>query len=88
MVCEVDGESMKTDKRDDENPYNDPGLLASFAVPGQMIAYILGGAGLGLLLGIFVDHTLHSTPIATFIGLLLGLAAGTWLLLRLVSRLK
>jgi F0F1-type ATP synthase assembly protein I len=79
---------MKTDKNNDENPYNDPGLLASFAVPGQMIACILGGAALGLLLGLFIDHTLGSTPIATFIGLLLGLAAGTWLLLRFVSKLK
>jgi F0F1-type ATP synthase assembly protein I len=79
---------MKTNKNDDENPYNDSGLLASFAVPGQMIAYILGGAALGLILGILLDHALNSTPIATFIGLLLGLAAGTWLLLRFVSRLK
>jgi F0F1-type ATP synthase assembly protein I len=79
---------MKTDKHNDENPYNDPGLLASFAVPGQMIAYILGGAALGLFLGILVDHALGSAPIATFIGLLLGLAAGTYLLIRFVSRLK
>ncbi len=79
---------MKTDKHNDENPYNDPGLLASFAVPAQMIAYMLGGAALGLFLGILIDHALRSTPIATFIGLLLGLAAGTFLLLRFVSRLK
>ncbi len=79
---------MKTDKHNDENPYNDPGLLAAFAVPGQMIAYILGGAALGLVLGILIDHALHTSPIATFIGLLLGLAAGTFLLLRFVARLK
>jgi F0F1-type ATP synthase assembly protein I len=79
---------MKTDKHNDKNPYNDPGLLAAFAVPGQMIAYILGGAALGLALGILVDHALSTSPIATFIGLLLGLAAGTFLLLRFVSRLK
>jgi F0F1-type ATP synthase assembly protein I len=88
MVCGVDGASMKTDKNNDENPYNDPGLWASFAVPAQILAYILGGAGLGLLVGIFIDRALNSTPIATFIGLLLGLAAGTFLLLRFVFSLK
>jgi len=80
---------MKTDnndgKKDGKNPYNDPGLLASFAVPGLAVAYILGGAALGLLAGHFIDSALRSTPIATLLGLLLGLVAGVYLTVRRVS---
>jgi F0F1-type ATP synthase assembly protein I len=68
--------------------YSDPGIWAGFAVPAQMIAYILGGAALGFLAGHFIDSALRSTPIATFIGLLLGLAAGVFLIVRFVSSLK
>jgi F0F1-type ATP synthase assembly protein I len=85
----ADGTSMKTNKNRNDDPYNDPGLLASFAVPVQMIAYILGGAALGLIAGHFIDDALHtSAPIATFLGLLLGLAAGVFLIVRFVSSLK
>ena len=82
---------MKTDNDDgkndgkNQNPYHDPGLLASFAVPGLAIAYILGGAVLGLLAGHFIDSALRSTPIATLLGLLLGLVAGVYLTVRRVS---
>jgi ATP synthase protein I len=71
---------------DDKPP--DPGIWAGFAVPGQILAYILGGAALGLLAGHFIDSAFNSTPIATFIGLLLGLAAGVFGIVRLVSRLQ
>jgi F0F1-type ATP synthase assembly protein I len=85
----ADGTSMKTDKNPNRDPYDDPGLWASFAVPGQMIACILGGAALGLIAGHFIDDALHtSAPIATFLGLLLGLAAGVFLIVRFVSSLK
>jgi len=74
-------------KNDDKNKY-DSSMWEGFAVPGQVVAYILGGAALGLLAGHFIDDRLHSSPIATFIGLLLGLAAGVYAILRFVSSLK
>ncbi|MFI5273419.1 MAG: AtpZ/AtpI family protein [Ktedonobacterales bacterium] len=75
---------MKNDKHDDP----DESLLAAFAVPGQILAYILGGAALGLVVGHFIDSALQSSPIATFIGLLLGLAIGTYAVYRLVTSLR
>jgi F0F1-type ATP synthase assembly protein I len=53
-----------------------------------MFVYIVGGAALGLLIGHFIDVWLHSTPIATFIGLLLGLAVGIYGIFRFVLSLK
>ena len=75
---------MKNDGRND----SDESLWAAFAVPGQVIAYILGGAALGLIVGHFIDVALNSSPIATFIGLLLGLALGTYGVYRLVTSLR
>jgi F0F1-type ATP synthase assembly protein I len=71
---------------DDKPP--DPGLWTGFAVPGQILAFILGGAALGLLAGHFIDSAFNSSPIATFIGLLLGLAAGVFGIVRFVSRMQ
>lgn len=84
MVRVAEGACMKN--RDDNDP--DTGLWAAFAVPGQVVAYILGGAALGLIAGHFIDAALHSTPIATFLGLLLGLAVGIYGVYRLVTSLK
>ena len=77
-------------KNRNENDANDPNdsIWAGFAVPGQVVAYIVGGAGLGILAGHFIDVALSSAPIATLIGLLLGLAAGTYGIIRLVSSLN
>jgi F0F1-type ATP synthase assembly protein I len=74
-------------KNDDKNKY-DSSIWEGFAVPGAAVAYILGGGFLGFLAGHFIDGWLNSTPIATFIGLLLGLAAGAYALFRYVSSLK
>jgi F0F1-type ATP synthase assembly protein I len=75
-------------KNDDEKNRYDSSIWSGFAVPGQVVAYILGGAALGFLAGHFIDDRLHSSPIATLIGLLLGLAAGIFGIVRLVSSLK
>ncbi|MGZ3581328.1 MAG: AtpZ/AtpI family protein [Ktedonobacterales bacterium] len=77
---------MKNDNNKKYDP--DASVWASFAVPGQIVAYIVGGAALGLFAGLFIDGALHSAPIATLIGLLLGLAAGVYGIFRLVSSLK
>jgi F0F1-type ATP synthase assembly protein I len=88
VVRVAEGACMKN--RDKNNP--DEGLWAALgaglAVPGQVLAYILGGAGLGLLAGHFIDAALGSSPIATFLGLLLGLALGIYGVVRLVTSLK
>jgi F0F1-type ATP synthase assembly protein I len=41
----------------------------------------------GVLIGHFIDDKLGTTPIATLIGLLLGLAAGIYGVYRLISSL-
>lgn len=84
MVREVKGALMKNDGRND----SDESLWAAFAVPGQIVAFIVGGAALGLIVGHFIDAALRSSPIATFIGLLLGLAIGTYGVYRLVTSLR
>lgn len=75
-------------KNDDHKKQDDTSLWAAFAVPGQVFAYIVGGAGLGYVIGRFIDAWLHSTPIATYIGLLLGLAVGIYGIFRFVISLK
>jgi ATP synthase protein I len=75
-------------KNDDRKNRYDSSLWEGFAIPGQVVGYIVGGAALGLIAGHFIDVWLRSTPIATFIGLLLGLAAGIYGIFRLVSSLK
>jgi F0F1-type ATP synthase assembly protein I len=84
LVRKVKGALMKNNRRND----SDESLWAAFAVPGQIVAYIVGGAALGLIAGHFIDQALGSTPIATFIGLLLGLAIGTYGVYRLVTSLR
>jgi F0F1-type ATP synthase assembly protein I len=74
--------------QNDNKKRNDESLWAAFAVPTQVVVYIVGGAALGVLIGHFIDDRLHSTPIATFIGLLLGLAIGIYAIFRLVMSLK
>jgi F0F1-type ATP synthase assembly protein I len=75
-------------KNGDNKNRDDETLWAAFAIPTQMFVYIVGGAALGLLIGHFIDVWLNSAPIATFIGLLLGLAVGIYGIFRFVLSLK
>jgi F0F1-type ATP synthase assembly protein I len=77
-------------KNDDDNnkKRNDASIWSAFAVPGQVFAYIVGGAFVGWLIGRFIDAHLNSTPVATYIGLLLGLAVGIYGIFRFVLTLK
>ena len=84
-VCIVGGTSVANDN---DKKQNDENFWAAFAIPTQVLLYIAGGAGLGLLVGHFIDGLLHSTPVATFIGLLFGLAVGIYGIFRFVISLK
>jgi predicted F0F1-ATPase subunit len=75
---------MKNDKRRRSQP-ND---WAAFALIGQVGLNISLGALLGIGLGLFIDSKLHSSPVATLIGLLLGLAAGIYNVYRLISTME
>ena len=77
---------MKND--DDKKKQNDASLWSAFAIPGQVVAYIVGGAFLGFVVGHFIDAKLNTTPVATYIGLLLGLAVGIYGIFRFVISLK
>ena len=63
---------------------------SAFALLGQVGFYIAGGALLGVAAGTFIDKTLlrDSAPIATLIGLLLGLAVGIYGVFRLLSSME
>ncbi len=84
MVRAVKGALMK----DNDQHNTDSSIWSGFAVPGQVFGYIVGGAGLGLLIGHFIDVALNSSPVATFLGLLLGLAVGIFGVYRMVTSLK
>ncbi len=58
---------------------------SSLALLGQVGLTIVLSMLLGIGLGLFIDHQLNSAPVATLIGLLLGLAAGVYGVYRLVS---
>ena len=74
-------------KHDDHDP-SDASLWAALALPGQVGLYIALGALLGVGAGHFIDQTFHTAPIATLIGLLLGLAIGILGVYRLITTLK
>lgn len=61
---------------------------SAFALVGQVGLTISLAMLAGVGLGIFVDSKLGTSPIATLIGLLLGLAAGVYGVYRLVSSLE
>ncbi len=75
---------MKNDKRRRSQPSD----WTAFALIGQVGLSIALGALLGIGIGLFIDSKLHSSPIATLIGLLLGLAAGIYNVYRLISSLE
>jgi ATP synthase protein I len=78
---------MKTPRssKNHENQRPEPNDWTALALLGQVGLLIVIPTLLGLGLGLFIDRQLHSTPIATLIGLLLGLAAGVYGVFRLVS---
>jgi len=63
-----------------------PNFWAPFALVGQIGFTVAAPCLLGVAAGYFIDKTLHDpVPIATLIGLLLGLAAGVYGVYRLIS---
>jgi ATP synthase protein I len=83
-VREVDTGSMKNDSNDGKKR-PDSSTWAALALLGQVGFTIMFFTLLGIGIGLFMDHRFNSTPIATLIGLLLGLAAGVYGVYRLVS---
>ena len=67
---------------------NDDSLWSALALPGTIGVYIAGGALLGLAAGRLIDGWLNTAPVATLIGLLLGLAVGIYGVFRLVTSIK
>lgn len=57
-------------------------LSMAMELPFVMIAAVLAGGGCGYLL----DRWLHTSPVATLVGGLLGLAGGMWEIVRRLSR--
>ncbi|HEY7779641.1 MAG TPA: AtpZ/AtpI family protein [Ktedonobacterales bacterium] len=72
---------------DDEKPKPNTNDWAPLILLGQVGFTIVFSMLVGLGIGLFIDHQFHTTPIATIIGLLLGLAAGVYGVYRLVSSL-
>lgn len=61
---------------------------SAFGLIGMVGLSICVGALAGIGIGLFIDSKLHSSPIATLIGLLLGLAAGIYNVYRMISSME
>lgn len=73
---------------DSKRKNDDAAFFTAFALIGQLGFYIALPLVLGGIGGRYLDMTLHSsTPFATILGLLLGLAVGVLLVVRAISRL-
>ncbi|GAC1448601.1 MAG: hypothetical protein PVSMB4_05950 [Ktedonobacterales bacterium] len=81
LVRVVDTLSMKNQN----NKPQDSNSWAALALLGQVGLTIVIPMLIGLGLGLFIDKKFNTVPIATLIGLLLGLAAGVYGVYRLVS---
>jgi predicted F0F1-ATPase subunit len=68
----------------DDQQRPDP-TWSALALLGQVGLTISLSMLAGIGIGLFIDHQLNSAPVATLIGLLLGLAAGVYGVYRLVS---
>ncbi|HEV8193618.1 MAG TPA: AtpZ/AtpI family protein [Ktedonobacterales bacterium] len=64
------------------------GDWAGLVLIGQLGLTVAIPILLGIGAGLFIDSKLQSSPIATLLGLLLGLAAGVYGAYRLISRLE
>jgi ATP synthase protein I len=71
--------------KNQNNKPQDSNSWTAFALLGQVGLTIVISMLIGLGLGLFIDHQFNTAPIATLIGLLLGLAAGVYGVYRLVS---
>ncbi len=72
---------------DNKKRRDDASLWTSVALLGQVGWTIAIATLVGLGAGLFIDSKLGSAPIATLIGLLLGLAAGIYGVYRIISSL-
>lgn len=64
------------------------GFYGALALVGQVGLYIAIPMLIGAFAGQYIDHHIsHIAPLATIFGLLLGLAAGVFLVVRAILRL-
>src|SRR5262245_54222328 len=84
VVCGANAMSMKNG--DNKRPQVSD--WAGLVLVGQLGLTVAIPILLGIGAGLFIDSKLQSSPIATLLGLLLGLAAGVYGAYRLISRLE
>jgi ATP synthase protein I len=73
----------------DKQKKHQPSFWEPFLLVGQVGFTVAVPCALGAAVGHFIDASLHdAVPVATLIGLLLGLAAGVYGVYRLVSSLR
>ncbi len=77
--------SMRNDEDNKPPSAND---WAGLVLVGQLGLTVAIPILLGIGAGLFIDSKLHSSPIATLIGLLLGLAAGVYGAYRLITVIR
>ena len=71
--------------KNSNNKGQDSNTWTALALLGQVGLTIVISMLIGLGIGLFIDRQFNTAPIATLIGLLLGLAAGVYGVYRLVS---
>jgi ATP synthase protein I len=67
-------------------PPNNRKLFSSMGLVTGLGLSAVGSLLVGVLLGLFLDRTLHTAPLLLIIGILLGLAAATIGVYRLVMQ--
>jgi ATP synthase protein I len=67
-------------RRKDRHPFQAMALMS--AILSQLVGSVL----IGIFLGRWLDHVIGTEPLFLIIGLLIGLAAGTYAMLHLVRR--
>ncbi len=77
------GETPPDPSDQEKSPLRDLPGLAAFAAMGTTIASCVA---VGVLLGLYVDHLLHSAPVGLVIGIVLGTVAAVASVAKLVRR--
>jgi ATP synthase protein I len=66
-------------------PSNNRHPLHAMALMTAILSQLVGSVLVGIFLGKWIDHAVGTFPLFLIIGLLLGLAAGVYSMLRLIT---